>query len=488
MREKLDEIKIELINLGKLQEISFKENENLLKEDLEELKKIFIEGIKEFKEALADAEKYFSDKDRNHLEVCLDKALKGDEKILYATNTLEKKRQRENDVENLLKSQQRQMLAKQLAYKLSVHSYAHPHLAKTPVTKLNLPFPGATEKKTVHDLASVALFSGLEGKELGDIASLIKIKKFSANSTVFMEDDYSKDIYIIKSGRISIRKSFTGELKDEELVILGKGALLGEMAILENERRSATAKIVLGEAELYVIHGQIFLNLMEKYPKISINLNKIYSHRLRETSKKLVTYLHKGVKPTERASFKPLMPQSTQPIIFTGSTFLKSAAEIIPEKEDKNKKSEPFTLSSLKYISLSVKCRRLLYKKDKYKEDNILNLIKYIEKMISSGEGEDSLFQIADKLKNYKSLFTTEITRLTMKELPPDSDIKFKNAKKSLITVISRYKDHIKNLLSAIEGKNINLVSQTKEEIEKTISEFDNYLKIREEIKAELSN
>lgn len=500
LKEILDKTRNEVSSLETYEKKTIRAEEGVLKEEADELKKIFSEGIKEFNDGLSEGENYFSDKNMSHIENCLDKALKGDEKIIYARETFQKKKNQENEIQDFLKSKQRQLIAKQITYRLSAQPFIHPTFGTVSFTETSQISNIESIKQTAFDLAGVPLFSGLGQGELDDISIRVKLRKYPANSIIFKENDLGKEIYIIKSGRVSIRKAFTGDLKEEEIAILGKGALIGEMSVIENTGRSATAKVLLGEGELYVISGIEFMSLLEKYPKISINLNKIYSHRLRETSKKLIKYLHEGVKTSEITFTTPVISQPVHPVITPVQAFLtypvkakpavaniqstvKTEPAVTEEKREikKEEKQEILTVSSLKFISLTVKCRRFVYNKE-----NISGLINETEKLLTSPENQNDISETIKKLENYKNMFSTEIEKLNINNLPPIAGNKFKEAKDYLLMVLSGYKKIIEKLLTAFEGKNINTVYNTREEINKFFEYLDNYLKLREEIKKEL--
>jgi CRP-like cAMP-binding protein len=149
------------------------------------------------------------------------------------------------------------------------------------------------KKNTADQLAQIAIFERLTMEDLEEIADLAEYKKLPEHSVIFKENDLGKEIYIINSGRVSIRKTLRKkDKKEEELVILGKGSIIGEMAALDGNPRSASAVVILGDAELFRISIQNFMNLLMKYPVISINLNRIFCKRLREINGKLMEIIN----------------------------------------------------------------------------------------------------------------------------------------------------------------------------------------------------
>ncbi|MEQ8187051.1 MAG: cyclic nucleotide-binding domain-containing protein [Candidatus Eremiobacterota bacterium] len=266
---------------------------NIGKEQAGELRLIFIEGIKEYRHAIETLEAYFTDKNKDHVDQGLTGATGADKKIVYYQQKLQ-----QHDIDSAEEDFDMQKKPKNIFKNLTHNIYIQTHI-QSPymlVTPSKSPSPAikaAVEKKiTADQLSHIAIFDRLTEEALEDIATVVEYKKLPEHSVIFKEQDLGKEIYIINSGRVSIRKSLEqkGE-KEEELVILGKGSIIGEMAALDGSPRSASAVVVLGDAEVFKIPIQNFMNLLMKYPAISINLNKIFCKRLREINGKLMEHL-----------------------------------------------------------------------------------------------------------------------------------------------------------------------------------------------------
>jgi CRP-like cAMP-binding protein len=64
--------------------------------------------------------------------------------------------------------------------------------------------------------------------------------EFEAGETIFKENDLGTEMYIVHEGRVEILKDLSGEQRS--LAVLEKGDFFGEMAILEDLPRTATAR------------------------------------------------------------------------------------------------------------------------------------------------------------------------------------------------------------------------------------------------------
>ncbi|MCK5217923.1 Crp/Fnr family transcriptional regulator [bacterium] len=93
---------------------------------------------------------------------------------------------------------------------------------------------------------------------------------------------------MVKSGRIEI---FTKkEDKEISIAVLGAGNFVGEMSLIDNEPRSASARIA-EDAMLMVLNKKCLQNIIATNPeggnKILMVLLRILCQRLRETNSKL---------------------------------------------------------------------------------------------------------------------------------------------------------------------------------------------------------
>ncbi|MBI3831482.1 MAG: cyclic nucleotide-binding domain-containing protein [Planctomycetes bacterium] len=102
---------------------------------------------------------------------------------------------------------------------------------------------------------------------------------FPAGATILAEGAPGKVMYLIKSGQVEL--CCGGKPVDT----LGKGDILGEMAILEEgTERSATAK-ALTECQLVPIDVRRFEFLIQQTPYFAVEVMRIMAHRLRHMNK-----------------------------------------------------------------------------------------------------------------------------------------------------------------------------------------------------------
>ncbi len=148
-------------------------------------------------------------------------------------------------------------------------------------------------KKKIQFLSGISIFNGLDFNLLGKIINITYIKTYQKGETIFNETDIGKAIFIIGRGNIEITKKIS-ERQEGILVVLAPGDFFGEMALLEELPRSATARAV-EESEIYIIYKVNFDSLIEKYPQVGVKITKnlatILSKRLRKTSEKVTAQI-----------------------------------------------------------------------------------------------------------------------------------------------------------------------------------------------------
>ena len=108
--------------------------------------------------------------------------------------------------------------------------------------------------------------------------------EFEAGSYVFQEGDLGTEMFIVQDGQVAIQKHFKGE--EQQLAILSRGDFFGEMSVLEDMPRTASAK-ALTDARLLQINGSTFDQMLRKNPEIAVRMMRKLSRRLRETDRLL---------------------------------------------------------------------------------------------------------------------------------------------------------------------------------------------------------
>lgn len=109
-------------------------------------------------------------------------------------------------------------------------------------------------------------------------------KVFEPGQIIFCEYEPGLDFYFIQDGNVKIIKTFGNSHKT--LDVLTKGDILGEMAILEQEPRSASA-IAVDRVKALQFNRDNFDTLMNGHPQLAFRLLVIFSKRIYDAKRRL---------------------------------------------------------------------------------------------------------------------------------------------------------------------------------------------------------
>jgi len=143
----------------------------------------------------------------------------------------------------------------------------------------------------VGTLRRSPVFEQLSAGELEVLANLSRPRRFAAGEAVFAEGDLGDSLYVIVSGEVEISRH---ERAGVPLAVLGAGACFGEMALIDREHRSATASARSAVTALQLT-AESFTTFRsysrDGFTFMVINVARLLSSRLRETSAKLAARL-----------------------------------------------------------------------------------------------------------------------------------------------------------------------------------------------------
>ncbi len=131
----------------------------------------------------------------------------------------------------------------------------------------------------------VPLFAGLEDEDLESLINIATRRKYPKDGVIFFENDVGEALFMIVTGRVKVT-ILSDDGREIILAMLSDNDFFGEMSLLDNEPRSATA-IALQETEMVVLHQREFLSIVEKRPRVLINLLSVLSSRLRKANQQI---------------------------------------------------------------------------------------------------------------------------------------------------------------------------------------------------------
>jgi CRP/FNR family transcriptional regulator, cyclic AMP receptor protein len=137
----------------------------------------------------------------------------------------------------------------------------------------------------VELLGRVPVFSTLERADVERIAEVAVPRSFEPGQAVFREGDSSDTCYVVREGHARAIRTH-GDGRTITLATFGPGDIFGELAMFEDERRSATVEAIERISVIGVL-GPDMRRLMGEHPQIAMRLVIALGRRLRETNERL---------------------------------------------------------------------------------------------------------------------------------------------------------------------------------------------------------
>ncbi|MDE3069140.1 MAG: Crp/Fnr family transcriptional regulator [Acidobacteriota bacterium] len=176
---------------------------------------------------------------------------------------------------------------------------------------MSAPSPArVTSQETVALLARVPAFATLAESDLERIAEVAVPRRFEPGEVVFREGDASDTCYIVRAGSCrAVHEHPDG--RTIALATFGPGDIFGELAMFEEERRSATVEAT---EELHVVGllGGDMRRLMREHPEIAVGLVIALGRRLRESNDRLAGQSFQTVQSRVAGALLKLVEQASE--------------------------------------------------------------------------------------------------------------------------------------------------------------------------------
>ncbi len=128
-------------------------------------------------------------------------------------------------------------------------------------------------------LRQVPLFASLPEAEITAFAPLMRERRFPRGSVILMQGDRGDALYLIGSGQVKV-VLIGDDGREVILSVLGPGAFFGEMALLDDEPRSAHV-VAMEDSALLQLRREDFQARLRSSPDVGIALLRELSRRLR---------------------------------------------------------------------------------------------------------------------------------------------------------------------------------------------------------------
>jgi CRP-like cAMP-binding protein len=140
-------------------------------------------------------------------------------------------------------------------------------------------------EESVALLGAVPVFETLAPEDLRRVAEVAVPRRFDAQQVIFREGDESDTCYVVRRGHArAVRENADG--RTIALAHFGPGDIFGELAMFDDERRSATIE-TLDPVEAVAVAGSDMRRLLREHPDIAVKLVIALGRRLREANERL---------------------------------------------------------------------------------------------------------------------------------------------------------------------------------------------------------
>lgn len=134
-------------------------------------------------------------------------------------------------------------------------------------------------------LKSVEIFSGLSDEELATLEETSIRRSYPKNTVIINENDVADSLYVIESGKVKV---YCSDKNGKEFIMntLSYGDYFGELALLDDDRRSASVR-TMEKADFCIIYKQDFNQVLDQHPNIAKTLIKNITRRVRALTEKV---------------------------------------------------------------------------------------------------------------------------------------------------------------------------------------------------------
>jgi len=134
-------------------------------------------------------------------------------------------------------------------------------------------------------LRKVPLFGQLAPTDLERVVEISRERTYPRNSVILFEDDPGDALYVVAEGQVKV--VLIGEDGREVILsVMGEGEFFGEMALVDDEPRSAHV-IAMEDSTLLVLRREDFQGILTQTPGIALALLRELSRRLRRVDEKV---------------------------------------------------------------------------------------------------------------------------------------------------------------------------------------------------------
>ncbi|MBX2825750.1 MAG: Crp/Fnr family transcriptional regulator [Gammaproteobacteria bacterium] len=131
-------------------------------------------------------------------------------------------------------------------------------------------------------LKNIPIFTDLDDEALALVLSKARSLTFRKNAVLMSEGETGECLYVIQSGSVKV---FVSDEEGNELILFieGPGSYLGEISLLDDQPRTASA-VTLEKTQVLVIAKSAFMECIELNPEIAFRIIRAMTQRLRRST------------------------------------------------------------------------------------------------------------------------------------------------------------------------------------------------------------
>ncbi len=130
-----------------------------------------------------------------------------------------------------------------------------------------------------------SLFSGASETAIKMALEAATLRVFAPDTDIFREDDPGEAVYLIVDGRVKVSRANL-EGRERIFTILSHPEVLGEMAVISSNLRSATARC-LDQVTTLVIYREDLKAILDRHPHVLWNLTRVLAKRLGDMNREV---------------------------------------------------------------------------------------------------------------------------------------------------------------------------------------------------------
>lgn len=143
-------------------------------------------------------------------------------------------------------------------------------------------------------LKQINIFSGLPERELQQLDRIAIHKYLKKKELIYLPGDKNDRVYLLKEGRVKVSR-ISEDGREMTMIILEPGEIFGESALYSGEERRSTMAEALDDVMICTIYKNEFEAILQREPKLSMQITKAIGKRRREIESRLEDMVFRSV-------------------------------------------------------------------------------------------------------------------------------------------------------------------------------------------------